>query len=47
MLDPIFKSICLMNIYAGYENATILVVAYDEPMLLRLLMKVYKIITTC
>jgi hypothetical protein len=31
-----------MNTYASYENATILVVAYDQPMLLPLLMKVYK-----
>jgi hypothetical protein len=31
-----------MNTYVGYENATILVVAYDEPMLLPLLMKAYK-----
>ncbi len=42
MLDPIFKSIRLMNTYASYENATILVFAYDEPMLLPLQMKVYK-----
>ncbi len=42
MLDPIFKSMHIMNTYVGYENATILVATYDEPMLLPLLMKVYK-----
>ncbi len=42
MLDPIFKSVHIMNTYASYENTTILVATYDEPMLLPLLMKVYK-----
>lgn len=42
MLDPIFKSMHIMNTYASYENTTISVAAYDEPMLLPLLMKVYK-----
>lgn len=42
MLDPIFKSMHIMNTYASYENATLLIAIYDEPMLLPLLMKVYK-----
>jgi len=42
MLDPRFKSTCLVCTYVGHENASVLVVAYDEQMLLSLLMEVYK-----
>ncbi len=34
---------CLVSIYVGHENATIIVVAYDELVLLPLLMQVYKL----
>jgi hypothetical protein len=33
---------CVVNIYMGHDNATILVVTYDELVLLPLLMEVYK-----
>lgn len=42
MLDPKFKSMRLVSIYMGHENAAILAVAYDELVLLPLLMEVYK-----
>jgi hypothetical protein len=42
MLDPKFKSMRLVSIYMGHDNATIIVVAYDELVLLSLLMEVYK-----
>jgi hypothetical protein len=38
MLDSKFKSMCFVSIYVGHENATIIVVAYDELVLLPLLM---------
>ncbi len=42
MLDPKFKSMRLVSIYMGHDNGAILVVAYDELVLLPLLMEVYK-----
>jgi hypothetical protein len=33
MLDPIFKSMCLINIYVCCENVPTIVVAYDELLL--------------
>lgn len=42
MLTPIFKSMCLVCTYVGHENVSLLVAAYDEQMLLPLLMEVYK-----
>ncbi len=42
MLNPRFKSMCLVCIYVGHENALVIVVAYDEQILLPLLMEVYK-----
>lgn len=40
MLDPIFKSMHLLNIYASCDNVIVLIVAYDEE-LLPFLMEVY------
>jgi hypothetical protein len=40
MLDPIFKSMHLLNIYASCDNVIVLIVAYDEE-LLPFLMDVY------
>ncbi len=42
MWDPKFKSMCLLCIYVGHENALVLIAAYDEQTLLPLLMEVYK-----
>jgi hypothetical protein len=42
LMLPKFKFMRLVSIYMGHDNATILVVAYDELVLLPLLMEVYK-----
>ncbi len=43
MLDPIYKSMRLVTIYVGHNNAIILVVEYDQELLLPLLMEVDKL----
>ncbi len=42
MLDPIFKSMCLVMMYVGHDNVVALVVEYDNELLLPLLMEVCK-----
>ncbi len=42
MFDPKFKSMRLITMFMGHENATIVVVEYDEKLLLPLLMEANK-----
>ncbi len=42
MLDPRFKSMCLVTSYVGHENATKLVTNYDSQLLLALLVEFHK-----
>ncbi len=42
MLDPGYKSMCLMTSYLGHEVATSQVLNYDEKLLLPLLLEAYK-----
>jgi hypothetical protein len=44
MLDPKFKSMCLIHSYVGHEKVAILVVKYDEQLLLPLLVVCYKLL---
>ncbi len=43
MLDPKFKSMQFVNIYEGHQNATNVVVKYDQK-LLHLLLEAYKLL---
>ncbi len=43
MLDPRYKSMCLVKTYVGCDNVIVLVVEYDQELLLLLLMEVYKL----
>jgi hypothetical protein len=43
MLDPKFKSMQFVNIYEGHQNATNVVVKYDQK-LLHLLFEAYKLL---
>jgi hypothetical protein len=42
MLNPKYKSMCLVITYLGHEATTTLVVDYDKQLLLLLLLEVYK-----
>jgi len=42
MLDPIFKSMCLIMMYVGHDNVVTLFDKYDNELLLPLLMEVCK-----
>jgi len=42
MLNPRFKSMCLVTSYVGHENATKLVIGYDPQLLLSLLVEFHK-----
>ncbi len=44
MLDPIFKSMCLIMMYVGHDNVVTLVVEYGNELLLPLLMEVCKLL---
>ncbi len=44
MLDPRFKSICLVTMFLSRENAIVMVVEYDEKILLPLLMVANKLL---
>jgi hypothetical protein len=43
MLDPRYKSMHLVTTYVGCDNVVVLVVEYDQELLLLLLMEVYKL----
>jgi len=42
MLDPRYKSMCLVTTYLSHEVTTTLMVDYDEQLLLPLLIEAYK-----
>jgi len=44
MLDPRFKSMCLVTMFFTRENAIAMVVEYDEKLLLPLLMEANKLV---
>jgi hypothetical protein len=44
MLDPKFKNMCFISNYVGQKRPTILVVEYDEQLLLLLFAKCYKLL---
>jgi hypothetical protein len=43
MLNPRYKSMHLVTTYVGCDNVVVLVVEYDQELLLLLLMEVYKL----
>ncbi len=44
MFDPKFKNMLLVTMYLGNENVVIVVIKYDEKLLLFLLMKANKLL---